>query len=111
VKGTQDLAANALAALEKAIDAAGDGLPDLLGEIEKLRARGLLKRASMPTVKGAVLTPQEAAGRLGRSVDWIYRHRHSLPSVRLPGGRKGIPEAALEKWLRDRGGVAAAPCD
>jgi hypothetical protein len=52
---------------------------------------------------GRVLTPAEVAERVGGfGPDWAYRHRAELPTVNLPGGRWGVPEAALAKWISRR---------
>jgi hypothetical protein len=105
----------ALTALREAIEGASrEELPALLGEIELVKARAV-ERAQAPVValparaepaggsaRDRVLTPMEVGERLGRSREWTSRHRFELPTVRLPGGRWGVPERSLERWLSRR---------
>jgi len=57
----------------------------------------------MPKVREPMLSPREAAQRLGVTLDWIYRE---LWSNRLPGRRQGakwlIPASAVGGRLRER---------
>jgi excisionase family DNA binding protein len=55
-----------------------------------------------PATEEKLLTPEEAAELLGRSRWWIYKRRHELPHVPLPGGRFAFSRARLERWIRDR---------
>ncbi len=96
-----ELSRKAVEAVREAVKASPrESLPALLGELEAVRAEALL--ALMPGEPDRVLTPAEVAARLSRSPDWAYRNRHALPTVPLPGGRWGVHEAALERWIRRR---------
>jgi hypothetical protein len=99
------LCARAVVALREAVKASSkEDLPALLSEVERVRVEALLSaQAHEASAAGQVLTPRELADRLGRSVDWVYRERHSLPTIPLPGGRWGVPEARLERWIQRRG--------
>lgn len=98
-----DLSRRAVDAVREAVKAIPRAkLPDLLAELERVRAEGML--ALTAGEPDRVLSPAEVARSLGRSVDWAYRERHSLPTVRLPGGRWGVPEAKLEQWIKRRSG-------
>lgn len=98
------LRARAIEAVREAVRASStQDLPDLMAELERIRAEALLGGAAAdPKEPGRVLTPTEAAQRLGKGPDWAYRNRHSLPTIRLPGGRWGVPEDRLESWIRRR---------
>jgi hypothetical protein len=82
-----------------------ESLPGLLGALAALQGEILLRPASEPHPKengDRGLSPAEAARILGRSADWIYRHRHELPTTRLSSGRWVISEARLRRWLDAR---------
>lgn len=97
--------------------AAGE-LPEFLAGIERVRVEAVLSAAaraadcaaaavplSRPalTMPDRILTPQETAQRLARSVWWVYRHQHTLPRVRFPGSaRYGFSERAIGKFIADR---------
>ncbi|PYQ05208.1 MAG: hypothetical protein DMF82_09025 [Acidobacteria bacterium] len=80
-----------------------EDLPRLAGDFEAARAatwgRILAPRpASAETIPDQNLPVDEAAGRLGVSKDYLYRHADRLPfTVRI--GRKLLFSArGLEKW-------------
>ncbi len=82
-------------------------LPGLLGALADLSAEVLLSRVSEAAPRAAAprdrgLSPGEVASILGRSRDWVYRHRHELPGTRLSSGRWVVSEAALRRWLELR---------
>jgi DNA-directed RNA polymerase specialized sigma24 family protein len=57
---------------------------------------------SVPQVE--VLSPKQAAARLGRSVTWVYRHSFEIGGyVQLPGGRYGYDLKRFERWLHRKG--------
>jgi hypothetical protein len=41
------------------------------------------------------LSPKQATEILGRSVDWVSKHRHELPTTRLFSGRWTVSEKKL----------------
>ncbi len=63
------------------------------------------EHATGATVEDRLLTPQEAARRLGVSPRWLYRHAKRLPFTRHLS-RKALRFSAegLEKYLRQRQG-------
>lgn len=91
--------------MRKAVKASPrEDLPGLLAQLELVRAEAFLSvTAEAPPPGPRVLTPADVAQRLGKGVDWAYRKRASLPTVILPGGRWGVPEASLERWIKRRG--------
>ena len=100
-----DLCRRAVEAVREAVNGIPrSNLPGLLADLEHVRAEALLSLTAEEPDR--VLSPAEVARSLNRSPDWAYRNRHSLPTVRLPGGRWGVREAALDRWLRRRSGGA-----
>ncbi len=98
-----ELSRRAIGAVREAVKASPRAdLPGLLAELERVRAEALLSLTT--EAPDRVLSPAEVARSLHRSPDWAYRNRHSLPTVRLPGGRWGVHEAALDRWIRRRSG-------
>jgi hypothetical protein len=82
-----------------------DAIPALVGELARLQAELLLPPLPSEPSSGNVdrmLLPKEAATLIGRSVDWIYAHRHELPVTRLTSGRWILSEAKLRRWLESR---------
>ncbi len=99
----EELSRRAILAVREAVKAVPRAkLPGLLAELERVRAEALL--SIMAGEPDRVLSPAEVAKSLNRSPDWAYRNRHSLPTVRLPGGRWGVHAAALERWIKRRSG-------
>ncbi len=54
------------------------------------------------------LTAEQVAERLSRTVKWVYRHKHALGAVRVPGSRLlSFPENVIEKI--EKGELYAVP--
>jgi excisionase family DNA binding protein len=49
-----------------------------------------------------LLTVEEAAAKLQKSKDWIYRHQKQLPFMRRIGRDLRCSEKELEKWIASR---------
>ena len=81
--------------------AAAGELPALLGELEKARTEALCG-LTVASARSRVLTPEETATRLGRSVSWVYKNRRALPMVHFPTGGYGFDEKRLERWVEGR---------
>ena len=79
-------------------------LPALCGALAALQAELLLPTAAPAAsdLEDRALTPAQAAKRIGRSADWVYRHRHDLPITRLSSGRWVISESKLRRWIETR---------
>ncbi len=88
---------------------ASGGIPGFLADLERVRAEALMgTRAPSAAPEGhdRLLTAEELAGRLGKSVWWVYRQARTpdaLPFRRdLPGGRYGFSERGLERFLAQK---------
>ncbi len=93
-----------------------DAIPGLLGEVEAIRAV-LWRRLQAPSAAPAsapadepsrevhLLKPGEAAGLMGVTVRWLYRHHAELPFARkLTRKTLRFSEAGLRRWLSARRG-------
>lgn len=87
-----------------------EAIPAMRGELVRLDSL-LLTRLLQPSdgsrspeVGDRLLTAQEAAAKLGTSIDYLYRHSSKLPfTIRL--GRKVLfSEAGIERYIRQRMG-------
>jgi predicted DNA-binding transcriptional regulator AlpA len=92
-----------------AVEAQANGeLPIFLGELERVRIEILISvtgqpgRSSSGSIKDRLLSPAEAAERIGRSRWWVYQNKDALPIVRLPTGGYGFSERRLEQWIERR---------
>ena len=94
-------------------DVPPDIIPDLLAELEKLRAQLWARmltdqprpregQDAQPT-SDRFLTPEEAARLLGTTVRWLYRHHKHLPFARRLSRRAlRFSEIGLRRWLATR---------
>ena len=85
-----------------------DGLPDLIAQVEGLKAR-LYARLAAPSPTPAtsmdrLLNIKEASQKLGRSTDWLYRHSSELPFVIRDGRLLRFSEQGIEEYIRRRMG-------
>ena len=85
-----------------------DSLPDLIAQVEGLKARLYARLASPnPTPAAArdrLLNVKEAAQKLGRSTDWLYRHGSELPFVIQDGRVLRFSKQGIEEYIRRRMG-------
>ena len=94
-----------LEAIERALqDGPAEDLPALMGELERLKMKAWV-RATKPPERASVdpdenLSAEEAARRLGLSVDWIYRNANHLPFTVRIGRRVLFSAHGLERWNR-----------
>jgi predicted DNA-binding transcriptional regulator AlpA len=91
-------------------DALPSGFPLILPkELVLALIDGASQEASVPpsddvgAVNDRMLTAKEAAGRLGMSREWIYKHAHRLPFA-LRVGRRAIrfSERGITRWQERR---------
>jgi predicted DNA-binding transcriptional regulator AlpA len=101
---------SAVAALEAfARNIPVDSVPDLIAQIEGLKAL-LYARLSAPALSPAplrdrLLNVKEAAQKLCRSSDWLYRHASELPFVIRDGRLLRFSEQGIEGYIKRRTGV------
>ena len=95
---------------------AQDDVPEVLGQVERLRAQLWARLTRPESTNGCkpasdierasadrLLTVKEAANRLTVDERWMYRHADSLPFTRRLGERTlRFSETGLEKWLSRR---------
>lgn len=80
----------------------------LIGEMERVKVLLWITPASAPSSlvptldePDRLLSARETAGRLGRSLSWLYEHKRELPFWKtLPGGGGGFSEQGLKRFLR-----------
>jgi Helix-turn-helix domain len=102
--------AEALAALERALmEALPDTLPTLLAELHRLTLIGQRRYltpapAPLAEAEDRLLTAPEAAERLNRSTDFVYRHAASLPFTVRDGRAVRFSARGLERFIRTRMG-------
>lgn len=56
--------------------------------------------AGPTTAADRLLTPGEAAAKLGQSLSWVYKHAATLPFTVRNGRALRFSEASLEAWIR-----------
>ena len=84
-----------------------DHVPELLGEMERLRAilwARLALRINRPDPKeDHLLGVEEAAATLGTTRDWLRRHGDRMPfTVRLSAGQVRYSAKGIERWIASR---------
>ena len=80
-----------------------EAIPALCGALAELQAEILLPPPAQPPPReDRALLPEDVARLMGRSRDWVYRHRHELPTTRLSSGRWVVTEARLRRWMDAR---------
>ena len=80
-----------------------DELPALLGELEQVRCTALARLTSAPVApqeSDELLNVTAAAGRLGTSRDYLYRHHRDFPFTRRLGRKLLFSAAGIEKHIR-----------
>ena len=83
-----------------------EGLPELIAQVEALKARLYARLTSASPAPAAIrdrlLNVKEAAQKLGRSPDWLYRHGSELPFVVRDGRLLRFSEQGIEEYIRRR---------
>ena len=80
-----------------------EALPALCGALATLQAEILLPPVpEAAPCEDRTLSPEGTAKLIGRSRDWVCRHRHELPTTRLSSGRWIVQEAKLRRWMESR---------
>ena len=81
-----------------------DQLPELLGELEVIRATAMLRLSAPVPVpqRDELLEIGPASERLGVSTDYLYRHAKTLPFTRRMGRKLVFSSAGMDEYLRKR---------
>jgi len=75
-------------------------LGPLVGRLAARAAGGEIRRATGPEPDGdRLVTPREAANRLGLTLDWVYRHCDRIGGRRLSRRTMRFPESALVRYM------------
>ena len=79
-------------------------VPELLGELEVVRATALLKMTAPNPAEqhDELLSVREAAARLGVSTDYLYRHAASLGFTRRLGRKLLFSSRGIDTYLAKR---------
>jgi excisionase family DNA binding protein len=90
--------------LENVRGMAPEQLPELLGELERIRATVLLKMTTPAPMRESdtLLAISAAAQRLGVSTDYLYRHANRLPFTRRMGRKLLFSAHGLESYIRQK---------
>ena len=92
--------------LESALTAARtlppEELPRLLGDLEELRATALARLTTPAAAQrpDELLTVEQAAERLGLSVDYLYRNHSRLPFARRMGRTLRFSSLGIDEYIR-----------
>lgn len=100
-----DLAATPALAAEVELES----IPELLGEMERLRAMlwaRLALRINRPApTEDRLLNSADAVSRLGISKDWVYRNASRLPfTVRVSDGLLRFSAKGIDRFIASRVG-------
>lgn len=89
--------------LEAVRQMTAEQLPELLGELEVVRATAMLKLSAPTTASqphDELLGVEAAAERLGVSADYLYRHSKTLPFTRRMGKRLLFSSLGIERHIK-----------
>lgn len=77
-------------------------LPELLGELEVIRASAVMRLSTAPVVPDrhdSLLSVEQAAERLNVSTDYLYRNSRSLPFTRREGRKLLFSSLAIDAYI------------
>ena len=77
-------------------------LPELLGELEVIRATAVMRLAAptvMPQRHDSLLDVKEASERLGMSTDYLYRNSQALPFTRREGRKLLFSSLGIDAYI------------
>ncbi len=80
-------------------------LPELLGELEVLRATAMLRLSAVgatPANHDELLGIEAAAERLGVSTDYLYRNSKTLPFTRRMGRKVLFSSLGIDSYPRKK---------
>jgi excisionase family DNA binding protein len=76
-------------------------LPQLLGELETIRATALMKMSAPSPLpqRDKLLTIESAADRMGVSTDYLYRNSKTLPFTRRMGRKLLFSSVGIDAYI------------
>ena len=80
-------------------------LPNLIGELEAIKATAWARLAAptpAPQEHDELLDVEAAAGRLGVSRDYLYRHHEQYSFTRRQGRKLLFSALGIEKYIREK---------
>jgi excisionase family DNA binding protein len=80
-------------------------LPELLGELEVIRAAAMLRLSTVgagPATHDELLGIEAAAERLGVSTDYLYRNSKTLPFTRRMGRKLLFSSVGIDAYLKKK---------
>jgi excisionase family DNA binding protein len=88
--------------LERVREAPIDDLPQVLGELEVIRATALLRLSAPAAVpaRDELVTIEQAAERLGVGKDYLYRHAKTFPFLRRMGRKLVFSSVGIDDYIR-----------
>ena len=95
----------------KVCDLPVEAIPAMLGELEQLKA-ALWLRLSVPqngrgessSSGDRLLDVEEAAAKLGKSIDSVYRHAKKYPFTVRDGRNLRFSQQGIDRYIRSRTG-------
>jgi|GEM_PF-1166867 predicted DNA-binding transcriptional regulator AlpA len=86
-----------------------EDLPALLGELEQVRYTAIARLSGpaspSPRENDRLASVEEAAGRLGISTDYLYRHADEYPFTRRIGSRLLFSSSGIDQFIGPDTGV------
>jgi len=78
-----------------------DQLPQLLGELETIRATALMKMSAPSSLpeRDELLSIEAAADRMGVSTDYLYRNSKRLPFTRRMGRKLLFSSVGIDSYI------------
>ena len=79
-------------------------LPELLGELEVIRATALVKMSALSPApqRDELLNTEGAAARIGVSTDYLYRHAQQFPFTRRIGRKLLFSSLGIDAYIREK---------
>jgi|SRR5262245_4427239 len=78
-----------------------ENVPALMGELEVIRTTAMLRLSAVPVPANhdELLGIEPAAGRLGMSADYLYRHAKELPFTRRMGRKLLFSSNGIDAYI------------
>jgi excisionase family DNA binding protein len=83
-------------------DAGAEQLPELIGQLESLKAQAWARLTAQPAAvpqRDELLDVEQAAGRLSVSKDYLYRNAKSFPFTKRMGRKLLFSSNGIDQYL------------